>query len=234
MPDDPNRERADRILDAASELLVRWGSRKVTIEDIARRAGIGKGTVYLHWRTKDSLFEALLMRASITLLESSAAQLRDDPRTVVPHRYFRSTFLLTVRDPLLSAMLTNDTELLGHYALTANQTRQAAAETTERTWDLWTGNGFLRDDVENLRFSLAAAASGFYLYSNVNPEYADVALEAKADSLAHVIRAGFEPPHGPDEAVVERTAAELRVVLETYVSACHAAIYPGKSTAEAG
>ncbi|MGW2198666.1 helix-turn-helix domain-containing protein, partial [Streptosporangium sp. NPDC001682] len=42
--------RADRILDAAAELLVRLGYRKVTIDDIARLAGIGKGTVYLHPR----------------------------------------------------------------------------------------------------------------------------------------------------------------------------------------
>ncbi|MFI5608162.1 TetR/AcrR family transcriptional regulator [Amycolatopsis sp. NPDC051903] len=234
MPDEPNRDRADRILDAAADLLVRWGSRKVTIEDIARHAGIGKGTVYLHWRTKDQLFEAVLMRASITLLEGCAAQLREDPRAVVPHRYFRATFLLTVRDPLLSAMLANDTELLGHYALTARDTRQAAAETTERTWDVWTSGGFLRTDVANLRFSVAAAASGFYLYGNVNPDYEHVTLESKADSLAHVIRSGFEPAAEPGPAVVEKAAAELREVLETYVSACRAAIYPGSTTTEAG
>ncbi|HEY3710665.1 MAG TPA: helix-turn-helix domain-containing protein, partial [Amycolatopsis sp.] len=69
MPGHPNHERADRILDAASELLVRWGSRKVTIDDVARRAGIGKGTVYLHWRTKDALFETLLTRAAADLLD---------------------------------------------------------------------------------------------------------------------------------------------------------------------
>src|SRR5699024_2081534 len=47
-------ERADRILEAAGLLLVSWGHRKVTIEDVARRAGVGKGTVYLHFPTKDS------------------------------------------------------------------------------------------------------------------------------------------------------------------------------------
>jgi AcrR family transcriptional regulator len=44
----PTSDRADRILDAAGDLLLRLGYRKVTIEDVAQRAGIGKGTVYLH------------------------------------------------------------------------------------------------------------------------------------------------------------------------------------------
>ncbi|WP_326833879.1 TetR/AcrR family transcriptional regulator [Amycolatopsis rhabdoformis] len=234
MPDEPNRERADRILDAAAELLVRWGSRKVTIEDIARRAGIGKGTVYLHWRTKDSLFGALLMRASVRLLENSAAELAADPRTVLPHRYFRSTFLLTTADALLSAMLNNDTELLGDYALSAEETRPESAEAVDRSFEIFLGSGLLRDDIPDVRYALSAAAAGFYLYSNVNPQFTDMPLEAKADALARVIREAFEPPGEPDPGTVEKAAAELRAVFETYASAARAVIYPRKTTTEPG
>ena len=42
------RVRADRILDTARELLLLWGYRRVTIDELARRAGVGKGTIYLH------------------------------------------------------------------------------------------------------------------------------------------------------------------------------------------
>ena len=55
--------RAERILDAALELLQRWGYRKTTIEDIAKQAGVAKGTVYLHWKTRDALFEVTPMAA---------------------------------------------------------------------------------------------------------------------------------------------------------------------------
>ncbi len=54
--------RADRILDAAAELILRWGYRKTTIDDIARQAGVAKGTIYLHWKTREDLFMALLTR----------------------------------------------------------------------------------------------------------------------------------------------------------------------------
>ena len=59
-----------RILDAADRLLARYGFRKMTVDDIAREAGIGKGTVYLSFPSKeevalsciDRMVEALLAR----------------------------------------------------------------------------------------------------------------------------------------------------------------------------
>lgn len=51
---EPNTNR-DRILDAAERLLGRFGYRKMTIDDIAAEAGIGKGTVYLSFPSKEEL-----------------------------------------------------------------------------------------------------------------------------------------------------------------------------------
>lgn len=45
----------DLILDAADTLLARYGYRKMTIEDLAREVGIGKGTVYLHFKSKEDV-----------------------------------------------------------------------------------------------------------------------------------------------------------------------------------
>ena len=56
-------QRAEHILDTAAVLLVRWGYRKTTVDDVAREAGVAKGTIYLHWKDKNELFRAALMRA---------------------------------------------------------------------------------------------------------------------------------------------------------------------------
>ena len=45
----------DLILDAADRLLARYGYRKMTIDDVAREVGIGKGTIYLHFKSKEDV-----------------------------------------------------------------------------------------------------------------------------------------------------------------------------------
>ena len=45
----------DSILDATDRLLARYGYRKMTVEDIALEAGIGKGTIYLHFSSKEEV-----------------------------------------------------------------------------------------------------------------------------------------------------------------------------------
>jgi AcrR family transcriptional regulator len=42
----------DAILDAAERLLAHYGYKKMTMDDLAREAGIGKGTTYLHFPSK--------------------------------------------------------------------------------------------------------------------------------------------------------------------------------------
>jgi AcrR family transcriptional regulator len=45
----------DAILDATDRLLARYGYKKMTIDDLAREVGIGKGSVYLHFRSKEEI-----------------------------------------------------------------------------------------------------------------------------------------------------------------------------------
>lgn len=45
----------DDILDATDDLLTRYGYRKMTIDDLAREVGIGKGTVYLYFSSKEEI-----------------------------------------------------------------------------------------------------------------------------------------------------------------------------------
>ena len=51
----PKEAVKDAILDATDRLLARYGYRKMTVEDIAHEAGIGKGTIYLHFTSKEEV-----------------------------------------------------------------------------------------------------------------------------------------------------------------------------------
>jgi AcrR family transcriptional regulator len=49
------REVREAILDATERLLARYGYRKMTVEDIAREVGVGKGSIYLHFDSKEEI-----------------------------------------------------------------------------------------------------------------------------------------------------------------------------------
>ncbi|MCM3887435.1 TetR/AcrR family transcriptional regulator [Frankia sp. R82] len=64
---DAARNRA-RIVTAARELIVERGV-EVSVEEIARRAGVGMGTLYRRFPTKDALIETILVDAAGPLRE---------------------------------------------------------------------------------------------------------------------------------------------------------------------
>lgn len=56
--------RPQELLDAALDLFVERGYAATRLEDVARRAGVSKGTLYLYFENKEELFKAVV-RASI-------------------------------------------------------------------------------------------------------------------------------------------------------------------------
>ncbi len=72
------QETRDVILDATERLLARYGYKKTTMDDVAREAGIGKGTTYLHFASKEELTLSTIDRIVDRLLERLRAIARSD------------------------------------------------------------------------------------------------------------------------------------------------------------
>jgi len=79
------RRNRDRVLEAARVAFGDEGS-DVSLDEIARRAGVGAGTVYRHFATKEALFEAVVFDRIEELVEEARA-LSDHPD---PGRAFES------------------------------------------------------------------------------------------------------------------------------------------------
>jgi len=78
--------RPDEVLDAAMALFIEKGFASTRVEDIARAAGLSKGTVYLYFPSKEALLEALVRRAIVPIADTALSALRDyegDPRIVM-------------------------------------------------------------------------------------------------------------------------------------------------------
>ncbi|WP_206788768.1 TetR/AcrR family transcriptional regulator [Amycolatopsis sp. MtRt-6] len=228
----PNRERADRILDAAGELLLRMGYRKVAIDDIARAVGIGKGTVYLHWRNKELLFQALMMRESADLTDELLAMIQADPAMILPHRMIPASFLITHRRPLVMAMLRGNAEMFGSLGDLALRKQQS--ELSVHFEEAMLRRGLIRTDVPHVSYALQAATLGFYVGDTVSHEFEGIPLEERADVLAHLIRTAFEPPGEPDPGAVAEVAAELSSTLEELVKGFRNGIYAHDPTKAPG
>jgi AcrR family transcriptional regulator len=73
------RRNRERVLEAA-ELVLSSDGVTAPIDEVARRAGVGVGTVYRQFPTKEALYEAVLLRRLERLLEAAAERATaDDP-----------------------------------------------------------------------------------------------------------------------------------------------------------
>jgi AcrR family transcriptional regulator len=77
----PVQDRAEAILAAARAQFRSEGADRTTVDAVAARAGVGKGTVFLYWPTKARLRDAVLQLEMARLL----ADLTDDLRTGATH-----------------------------------------------------------------------------------------------------------------------------------------------------
>ncbi len=67
--------RPDEVLEASLDLFIERGFSATRVEDIARRAGLSKGAVYLYFPSKEAILEALVRRAIVPITDMAAAAL---------------------------------------------------------------------------------------------------------------------------------------------------------------
>lgn len=211
--------RVARMLDAAGELLLAHGYRRITVDDVARRAGVGKGTVYLHFASKLDLFAGVLVRESVGVTRDLLAALRADPAQAALDATMRSVFLAVQRRPLTRALHTGDTETLGAMA---TDTKAGLEVVTDKSafsvehFALLHRHGLLAEDPAtspDLAYRFGAACTGFFL-DHLVPAGAGMDATTRADALAAVVRAGFTPPGEPAPAALAAAAPELAALYE--------------------
>ena len=64
-----NRTKRDQILDAFYELMINEDIQHISVSKIAKQAGIGKGSIYYYFSSKDEILNALIKRTYADALE---------------------------------------------------------------------------------------------------------------------------------------------------------------------
>lgn len=83
------RQREQEILDAALALFLEQGEDRVTVEMIADRVGIGKGTIYKHFETKNEIYLLLMLRYEEELADVFQRISEGDDKEKLAREYFR-------------------------------------------------------------------------------------------------------------------------------------------------
>ncbi len=94
---DPRRE---QILEAARRLFAQHGPQKTTVADIAKEAGVGVGTVYLEFESKDAIVSELsgTMHGAVLATMQAALAAEDFPATFVAVIEARTRAFLSFRE----------------------------------------------------------------------------------------------------------------------------------------
>ena len=214
-------ERADRILDAAGELMLRWGYNKTTIDDIARNAGVAKGTIYLHWKTREDLFTALMKREYIRLAEDIKQRIASDPEGGTLHGITKHTMLATMKSPLTKAVFLRDTDLLGEWirkeAASPSYSQQVAQSLA--FVEHIRNTGVVRNDIDTRKYvyMLDAITIGFLVIDQYMPDDFKYSDEEIVEMTAEVVERTFAPSSPISPPADEQAKQEVSKTLTSYI-----------------
>src|SRR5690606_37700434 len=83
------RQREREILDVALQLFLEQGEDRVTVEMSADKVGIGKGTIYKHFETKNEIYLLLMLRYEEELSDIFQRIRESDDKETLAREYFR-------------------------------------------------------------------------------------------------------------------------------------------------
>ncbi len=224
MAESDNHKRADRILDAAAKLIQHFGYDKTTVSDIANEAGVSKGAIYLHWSSKDDLFEALIFRESLRVMDDMTRRIENDPDGGLIFSLYRHGLLALVANPLLHAISTRDVQVLGDFVKRWNTTglnEESNFFRLEMVQELQ-AKGVLRADADAdvVAYILTLIRYGFLTVHDVVPDDKTPSLERVGEVLADMLHRALAPEGGSNteagKAVIRHVISMMRTVLTDY------------------
>ncbi|MBE6474318.1 MAG: TetR/AcrR family transcriptional regulator [Actinomyces succiniciruminis] len=224
----------ERILTAAAELVARHGPQKTTVAEIARAAGVGKGTAYLYWPSKEELLLALLAHELVGWIGSVRAEVVRDPEQLrlsrlaaLLLRSWRHELVeLIVSDVYLRRILTT------HRDSRETLDRSMPLELCLRVLPLLRREGLVRDDAEvdvrEQAYVFNAVMTGFVVGKVA--ERADSTATDPETALARAVRALLEPDRATDRSQCERLLPEVLDVVDRAVAELEQLMYGAASS----
>src|SRR2546427_4679462 len=202
---DERKLREERILDVATTLLVRWGYRKTTIDDVAREAGVGKGTIYLHWKDKNELFRAAIWREQQRYSEEVQRRIAADPEGGLLHRVTTHGMLASLSNPLMAAIIRGKSDIFNGFlgAYEPGFLNELVGD-ADAYFDQLQQAGLIRADIPAsiITYLLTALKVGMINSPDIISQEHMPSMEQLTEALSDLIRRWLEPEQLPSKSDV--------------------------------
>jgi len=228
MPDNntTNPEREERILEAAAKLIAHYGYDKTTVSDIAEEAGISKGAVYLHYKSKEELFDALIIHEGMKMLDVMLERVEADPDAGSIFALYQHAMVATYSSPVVLALMRRDARVIGDMARRLKDkpfSIDSAFIQHEMVRQLQAANVIRQDlDPNEVAYVMALVKSGFLLVNEFLPPESILPLDEAGKAIGRLLERGLAPEGGGDKvagkAALENILHMTREVLQKYKS----------------
>ena len=139
--------RRQRLLRSAGALFSRWGFDKTSMDEIAREAGISKGTVYLEFPNKDALFKAVLHWEFARYAEDWLRRFEQDDANWNFARMVQHSLAAVAANPFIKALMMRDQRIFGSFLRRDKELFGMAVSMRAELFGLLQQAGTVRDDI---------------------------------------------------------------------------------------
>jgi AcrR family transcriptional regulator len=183
----------EQILDAAEQVLRRYGPAKTTVVDVARQLNVSHGSIYRHFPSKAALRDAVAARWLHRVSEPLRAIVEESgPAPDRLRRWFEA--LIAVK----RAKILNDPELFATYhgmikdarSVVEAHIEELTAQVAEIVADGMKQGGFTVKDARRAAESLFQATTRFHNPMHA-PEWRDPSIDADFEALWALLIAGL-------------------------------------------
>lgn len=213
-----------RVLDSARDLFLLYGFDKTTMNDIAKKAGVSKSTIYTRWKKKDDLFDTLIWRESKDYTEIWMERVEADPNGGTYGGWMRHALAAFFENEFLRALYKNDRRMIGGML----QRRGIEAMFTQRIqmfmafFKQMQDAGVVRKDIDSLTLTylMNSLQYGLIHLDDIVPDSHTPEMDDALVMMVDMLEKYITPENGADseagKEVLRQFMAQIRHMLANY------------------
>lgn len=215
-----NPERETRILEAATRLFLHFGYNKTTVSDIAREASISKGAIYLHFDSKEALFEALIERESTAYTTEWLQRLEADTQIWSFITMFKLALEVLPNYPIMLAAARADEHVLGNFPMKNIELFHEKFARNQQLFAQLQAIGVMRTDLDPqvIAYLMAVIGYGVLAVGDSIPKAETPPFEAITDGIAKLLDGGLLPPDGGNREAGKHLVMQMAEGLRQYLA----------------